>query len=346
VVLHRPITLLVISFILLASCSFCPATTVLPKPAAYLFFRYHRDIMSAFSTTSYYPFDSEAPAVFKNVQTNNYLNVAFLTLLLYDHAITLDKEVEWIWTLRWRLPKIVFFSNRYVICPLLSLNGIPAIIFPLSISYCNFDTIFRSIIPILTFCVMKLILVTRVGSLYGNGKFIIWSLRGLLASAVASSTVAQALIMRQCYAFLNYKFLPGCWITSTSSKPLTAWPMWAVFLSTEGFLVLLTAYKLLSYRNEMNKTVATLARDSIVYFIIIFACLVMDILPVVDRRITISVSIPTMCITSIAAGRMMMNIRGLIMEDPEDTVHLQTLQFATRNDADSQMFEEETEGEV
>jgi len=43
---------------------------------------------------------------------------------------------------------------------------------------------------------------------------------------------------------------------------------------------------------------------------------------------------------------MMMNIRGLIMEDPDYTVHLQTLQFATRNDADSEMFEEETEGEV
>jgi hypothetical protein len=26
-------------------------------------------------------------------------------------------------------------------------------------------------------------------------------------------------------------------------------------------------------------------------------------------------------------GRMMMNIRGLILEDPEHTLHLQTLQF-------------------
>ena len=38
-------------------------------------------------------------------------------------------------------------------------------------------------------------------------------------------------------------------------------------------------------------------------------------------------------------GRMMMNIRGLIMDDPEYTVHLQTLQFATRNNADPEMIE-------
>ena len=36
---------------------------------------------------------------------------------------------------------------------------------------------------------------------------------------------------------------------------------------------------------------------------------------------------------------MMMNIRGLILDDPEHTVHLQALTFITRKNADS-----ETEG--
>jgi len=42
---------------------------------------------------------------------------------------------------------------------------------------------------------------------------------------------------------------------------------------------------------------------------------------------------------------MMMNISGLIMEDPEHTTHLQTLQFATRINASSEI-EEGTEGEA
>jgi hypothetical protein len=42
---------------------------------------------------------------------------------------------------------------------------------------------------------------------------------------------------------------------------------------------------------------------------------------------------------------MMMNIRGLIAEDPEHTVHLQTLQFATWTSAGSEI-EERTEGEA
>jgi len=42
----------------------------------------------------------------------------------------------------------------------------------------------------------------------------------------------------------------------------------------------------------------------------------------------------------------MMNIRGLIMEDPEYTAHLKSLQFATRNNADSEMTEDGMEGEA
>jgi hypothetical protein len=44
-------------------------------------------------------------------------------------------------------------------------------------------------------------------------------------------------------------------------------------------------------------------------------------------------------------GRMMMNIRGLIMDDPVHTTHLQTLEFATWTNAGSEI-EERTSGDV
>jgi hypothetical protein len=36
-------------------------------------------------------------------------------------------------------------------------------------------------------------------------------------------------------------------------------------------------------------------------------------------------------------SRMMMNIRGLIMEDPEHTIHLRTLEFAVRTNPGSEI---------
>jgi len=129
--------------------------------------------MSASSTASYQPLDSEAPAVFRACQRDNYLCVAFITLLFYDRTITLDKEVEWIWTLRWRLPKIVFFLNRYVISSLILLDSILDFIFPLSISFCNFANTYLTLIPVLVLCTVQLLLVVRVCSLYGSGKVVI-----------------------------------------------------------------------------------------------------------------------------------------------------------------------------
>jgi len=195
-----------------------------------------------------------------------------------------------------------------------------------------------SYVPILVFCVTELLLVMRVCALY-NGKFVIWSLRGLLAGAVVGGTVAQALYERQLYIVLYYEFLPGCWGASTYSNLIPGWPMWAVFLSIEGVFMLLTAYKIFSYRKRMHQTVAMLARDSIVYFIVIFACLTMDILTSADDNIPFGVTTPTQCISSIMAGRMMMNIRGLNMDDPEHTVHLKPLEFATRTNAGSEIEE-------
>jgi len=50
------------------------------------------------SPSDYQPFDSDAPLTFEQTIAGNYVIFAVVTLVLYDHAITLDMEVERIWT--------------------------------------------------------------------------------------------------------------------------------------------------------------------------------------------------------------------------------------------------------
>jgi hypothetical protein len=293
------------------------------------------------STTSYYPFNSDAPAVFSQTQTTNYCIVAFLGGLLYDHIITLDKEVEWIWTLRWRLPKIIFIFNRYVITLLFLLNCIPDLIFPVPISFCRFHFTMSLCLSLLSFGTAELLLIIRVCSLYGHRKSIVWPLGGFFVLAFIGAIVSQTFYDRHWQQILYFKFLPGCWAwTSYSHGAVNQWPMWAIFLSVEGVLMLLTIYKLLSYRNQLNPTITVLARDSLVYFVIIFACLASIVATDVEGNILIStIKVPTQCITSVAVGRMMMNIRGLILDDPEHTVHLQTMQFTTSSNSGAEIEE-------
>ncbi|KIM75620.1 hypothetical protein PILCRDRAFT_668460 [Piloderma croceum F 1598] len=208
--------------------------------------------MSAPSTTSYYPFDAGAPAVFSRDKTGNYIFIAFLWLLIYDHAITLDKEVEWIWTLRWRLPKIIFLINRYIVTSLLILD--------------------HSVV--LNFTIAELLLLIRVSSLYGHHKLFVWILGTLYVLALGAAVGLQAWYGRQWQVVLYYKDLPGCWLYTPGATNPIQWHM-VVFLSVEGALMLLTAYKVLSYfHKDMNPAITVLARDSLVYFIIIFVCLV------------------------------------------------------------------------
>jgi len=53
------------------------------------------------SPSDYLPLDSGAPAVFRSAQISKYIYMAVAILVLYDHAITLDVEVERIWTTRY-----------------------------------------------------------------------------------------------------------------------------------------------------------------------------------------------------------------------------------------------------
>jgi len=257
----------------------------------------------------------------------NSLEAGFLTLVLYDHLITLEKEVEWIWTLRWRLPKFVFFFNRYVVTALLLIPVcIPDFLYPLSISFCTFHFHLSLCVPLVNMGCAELLIVMRVCSLYGHHRLITWSLGGLFVVAIVGGIASQVLFAQSFEVALYYQFLPGCYVTSDSPS-FTQWHAWIIFLPFEGILMLLTAYKVLLYRKQMNQTIFVLARDSIVYFIIVFATILINVIFDLNSNITISFSFPGQCIASIAVGRMMMNLRGLIMDDPEHTEHLRTLQF-------------------
>jgi len=269
---------------------------------------------------------------------DNYLEVMFLALLVYDHLLTLDKEIEWMWTLQWRLPKLAFIFIRYVITPLLFLQSIPNFIFPLPLSFCNaYNYYVWPWVPILTFVSTEVVLIIRVSALYGHHKHVVWPLRGFFLLTIMGQLITLGLFSRTWHTVLFYKFLPGCWLWNFGKAIDNAWSVWLMTLSIECVLMLLTGYKWLSYRNQMNNTIAVIARDSFAYFVIIFGCLVWNLADDVGAKVQVTLLFPTQIISSIAAGRMMMNIRGLVLDDPEHTAHLCTLQFTTSPKAGSEV---------
>jgi len=73
-------------------------------------------------------------------------------------------------SLRWRLPKILFIINRYIITVLLLLDCLPELIYPVFVSFCNFHLVLWVCVPILNFGAAELLVILRVSSLYGHSK--------------------------------------------------------------------------------------------------------------------------------------------------------------------------------
>jgi len=191
-------------------------------------------------------------------------------------------------------------------------------------------------VPLLNFSAAELLLIIRVCSLYEHRKLVVWCLRCFYVAAVSMAIVGQILYRRDWHTLSQFNFFPGCRVlsrTSAFSSSVAQWHVWVIYLSVEGVLVLLTAYKLRSYRKSPNRLTTVLARDSIVYFVIVFACIVLllvyDLLPAMN----VDFRVACQCVVSVAVGRMMMNIRGLRLDDPKYTVQLQTGKIAPRGSA-------------
>ncbi|TCD64752.1 hypothetical protein EIP91_003674 [Steccherinum ochraceum] len=56
------------------------------------------------------------------VQQTRLLAVASFALLLWDHVVSLDREIEYFWSGKWSMTRILYFANRYFPILILSLG--------------------------------------------------------------------------------------------------------------------------------------------------------------------------------------------------------------------------------
>jgi len=100
----------------------------------------------------------------------------------------------------------------------------------------------------------------------------------------------------------------------------------------DGILLILALVKTFTLRSHFNPTVRLLARDSVLYFVLMFACLVVNLVAGLPG-LNIPVVIPAEWIACIAVSRMMMNIRGLAFDNPSGSqrAELSTLVFRGHN---------------
>lgn len=58
---------------------------------------------------------AELELLTRDFLVTKYVSVAGLAILLYDHLLTLDDEVQFIWKEKWNIPKYMFLFLRYIV---------------------------------------------------------------------------------------------------------------------------------------------------------------------------------------------------------------------------------------
>ncbi|KII95765.1 hypothetical protein PLICRDRAFT_228211 [Plicaturopsis crispa FD-325 SS-3] len=257
------------------------------------------------------------------LRTTRYMQFAFLTLMIYDHALTFNLEREHIWPLSWRMPKVLFIMNRIdtnlesrmQICrPRVShdrLVGIfvrfQACIAPshftsasLNIFSCEFLVMFEVWPSGIAVAVVEMVTVLRVSALW-------------LPIAIVVVGAIWNFDIHDYNGPLAFPSSPGC---------LTVQPtyMFAITLAMVVFevtIIVVTLYKI--RQGPVHSKAAgdwpmrmLIARDSLIYFILMFAMLLANaIMYKLSSPYHSILMTPCGVVACVTVPRMMINMREI-----------------------------------
>jgi len=229
--------------------------------------------------------------------------------LLYDHLLTLDLEVQYIWNQSKRRSSYWFFALRYLVTcgeiVVLVLRFSPP---PSNADTCNLYETFINVYTLVVELIVPILLAMRVYAMYECSKRILWTLWGALA------LVLPVVVWSVVVSSLGTVLLAGivCDRYFVEEKATYLAITWSCALTYDSLIFCLTVYK--SYRTR--KTYAKMdiqiplmnlmIRDGVVYFVVI--CCVHAVNIALSATGSTGMSALTRNISAMMILRLMLNL--------------------------------------
>ncbi|KAL5508752.1 hypothetical protein ACEPAG_4731 [Sanghuangporus baumii] len=254
-----------------------------------------------------------------------YVTAVCATTVLYDYWITVGEEIRRMWPARLSVPKVLFFLNRYVVLPML---------------VCVFYLRWLVVVITVTNFVVEGILLSRVVALYRDNIPVI-TVAGFLYVGGTITLVGLTIkdyVGEEVLIVQDFSALPGCY---AASVPSIIAGYWIAPTIIESMLFVLVVWRVIVWsRDNMGVPPALIlmARDSTVYFAIVFALLFVNLFVFEYAPPFLSSLFVTPVNTAgcIAGSRMLLNLRSLVYTDAgvHDTeiemAHISGLRFSPR----------------
>lgn len=209
---------------------------------------------------------------FKDTRVHEYLVIAALTFLIYDHILTFDTEKTYFWRRPLTQSAIWFFLNRY----LAFFGHIIAVTLEISDFHsekpflnCFFFNLFRELLVFLNVLLVSLLLVIRTYALYNRSRrmlvFLLVSLLSLVALAFWFTFGSHNSVYEE-------PLLGGCYTGMPTPLAIRFAAAYETSFIFDTLIFCLTAFKTWKGRHGVNKgaqkisLIALILRDGILYY--------------------------------------------------------------------------------
>ncbi|KAJ6589275.1 hypothetical protein B0H19DRAFT_1367679 [Mycena capillaripes] len=258
------------------------------------------------------PFPENDPAIWQvlaDARTTNSMILGALSLVLYDHIITFQDEVELMWKSSLHTTNVIYLWNRYFTLVALLVDA-SVMLGP----YKSDAT--EAVSSTLILATVDFILVLRVWLLFEKARWLLY----VLIPMIGLEIMTMALVSH--YTIYTTKvFWPLPW-PMTGCYPLGLVPRYFTFYSLPVLVVSMTMFVLTAYK--CGKTLLThgraqmpiynlFLRDGVFWFVAIFITFLPEVVIWAAARQSLAelMIAPGLAVTSIIGSRVLLNIKRL-----------------------------------
>jgi len=279
--------------------------------------------------------ESLVATALSDLQASRYASLAASAIIVYDHLITLDQEIEFIWKSRCSVVKYLFFLNRYYILSCVVFNNYVLFTTSLTDSLCLRWFQWQGWTGLSACMIAEVILQMRLYALYlGNKKILAFMIICFVVSSGCAAVIMGTVLS---HVTAISELIPGqrfCIPLGISPNFYIFWIPILAFESLLGGLALIRGIR--NTRSDRGifyfgrDLVNILIRDSVLYFLVIVVTYLTNLVVWATQSEYVT-EIPigfTVAMSCVMGNRIILNVRGVKREIMSSSVETpQFLQF-------------------
>ncbi|KAJ7131507.1 hypothetical protein C8R43DRAFT_659575 [Mycena crocata] len=211
-----------------------------------------------------------------DIQATRFAQLASSAIIIFDHVITLDEEVELIWKSSWSMGKVLFVINRYYTLISVIINNYalfsPSLTDSVSLRFFHW----QGWTGLIACMIAEVILQMRLYALYFLNKKVLALMVATFIVSSATSAVIMGTVLSGITAHAHP--LPGTTFCVPVGVSDYFFAFWLPIIGFESLLCGLALYRgFQTFRasgslfQSGRHLVAILIRDSVFYFLVMFA---------------------------------------------------------------------------